>query len=86
MSITTYKWTIERYHRAIDAGLFEDQPVELLRGDIVVMPPEREPHAYYKAVKLEIIEGPCWAIKLKSARRTPSPCLITPNPSPIWQS
>jgi Uma2 family endonuclease len=47
MAVTTYKWTVERYHQAIDAGLFDDQPVELLRGEIVVMPPEREPHAYY---------------------------------------
>jgi len=43
MTVTTYRWTVERYHQAIDAGLFEDQPVELLRGEIVVMPPEREP-------------------------------------------
>ena len=49
MTVTTYKWTMERYHQAIDAGLFDDQPVELLRGDIVVMPPEREPHAYYNS-------------------------------------
>lgn len=49
MNITTYKWTTKRYHQAIDAGLFDEQPVELLRGDIVVMPPEREPHAYYNS-------------------------------------
>jgi Uma2 family endonuclease len=47
MTITTYKWTIERYHQAIEAGIFDDQPIELLRGDLIVMPPEREPHAYY---------------------------------------
>ena len=47
MTVIAYRWTIERYHQAIDAGLFEGQPVELLRGEIVVMPPEREPHAYY---------------------------------------
>lgn len=47
MTATTYKWTLDRYHRAIEAGVFDDQPVELLRGNIVVMPPEREPHAYY---------------------------------------
>lgn len=47
MTVTTYKWTIERYHRAIEAGIFDDQPIELLRGDLIVMPPEREPHAYY---------------------------------------
>lgn len=49
MTITTYKWTIERYHQAIDAGLFDDESVELLRGDIIVMPPERETHAYYNS-------------------------------------
>lgn len=47
MTVTTYKWTIERYHRAIEAGIFDDQPIELWRGDLVIMTPEREPHAYY---------------------------------------
>ncbi|MDV2993879.1 MAG: hypothetical protein N4J56_003533 [Chroococcidiopsis sp. SAG 2025] len=47
MTVTTYKWTIERYHRAIEAGIFDDQRLELWRGDLIVMPPEREPHAYY---------------------------------------
>ncbi|MHC5775637.1 MAG: hypothetical protein ACYTXP_17450, partial [Nostoc sp.] len=47
MTVTTYKWTIERYHRAIEAGIFDDQPIELLRGHLIVMSPERELHAYY---------------------------------------
>ena len=47
MTVTTYKWTIKRYHRAIEAGIFDDQPIELWRGDLIVIPPEREPHAYY---------------------------------------
>ncbi len=47
MTVITYKWTIKRYHQAIEAGIFDDQPVELLRGELIVMPPEREPHAYY---------------------------------------
>lgn len=49
MTVTLYKWTTDRYHDAIDAGLFDDQPVELLQGDIVVMVPEREPHACYSS-------------------------------------
>ncbi|MGB3615962.1 MAG: Uma2 family endonuclease [Elainellaceae cyanobacterium] len=49
MTITTYRWTVDRYHQAVDAGLFDDQPIELLRGDLIVMPPEREPHAYYNS-------------------------------------
>jgi Uma2 family endonuclease len=47
MTLTTYKWTVDRYHQAIDSGIFDDQSVELLAGEIVIMPPEREPHAYY---------------------------------------
>lgn len=47
MTVITYKWTIQRYHQAIEAGIFDDQPIELLRGELIVMPPEREPHAYY---------------------------------------
>jgi len=49
MTITLYKWTLDRYHHAIDAGVFDDQSVELLAGDIVVMVPEREPHACYSS-------------------------------------
>ncbi|WP_204105502.1 MULTISPECIES: Uma2 family endonuclease [Spirulina sp. CCY15215] len=49
MTLTAYKWTSDRYHQAIDAGLFVDQSLELLRGELIVMPPEREPHAYYNS-------------------------------------
>lgn len=49
MTLTLYKWTLDRYHAAIDAGLFEDQPVELLNGDIALMTPEREAHACYSS-------------------------------------
>jgi Uma2 family endonuclease len=44
--ITTAKWTLEQYHQMIEAGILEGQPVELLNGAIVEMPPEREPHAH----------------------------------------
>ncbi|MBD2544984.1 Uma2 family endonuclease [Planktothricoides raciborskii] len=49
MTLTTYKWTTETYHQAIDSGIFDGEAVELLRGEIIVMPPEREPHAYYNS-------------------------------------
>ncbi|MGF1601320.1 MAG: Uma2 family endonuclease [Thermosynechococcaceae cyanobacterium] len=49
MTITTYKWTIDHYHQAINTGIFDDQPLELLRGELVIMPPEGEPHAYYNS-------------------------------------
>jgi Uma2 family endonuclease len=46
MTITTAKWTIEEYHRMIEAGILSCRQVELLKGEIVEMSPEGEPHAY----------------------------------------
>lgn len=45
MTITTAKWTLEDYHRMIDAGILEDRHVELLHGEIVEMSPEGPNHA-----------------------------------------
>lgn len=47
MTLTTYKWSTARYHQAIDSGIFDDQSVELLGGEIIIMAPEREHIAYY---------------------------------------
>lgn len=46
MSVTIAKWTLEEYHRMIEAGILDDRQVELLRGEIVEMSPEGEPHAF----------------------------------------
>lgn len=46
MSLTAAKWSIEDYHRMIAAGILEGRRVELLKGEIVEMDPEGEPHAY----------------------------------------
>ncbi len=55
MTVTTYKWTIDRYHQAVRAGVFADQPVELLNGEIVVMPPEGEIHACRGDITVEYL-------------------------------
>jgi Uma2 family endonuclease len=47
MTVAVAKWTLEEYHRMIEAGLLEDRRVELIKGEIVEMPPEGEPHAYF---------------------------------------
>lgn len=47
MALSTVKWTIEDYHRIVDTGILEDRQVELLNGEIVVMPSEGPPHAAY---------------------------------------
>ncbi|YAF96192.1 MAG: Uma2 family endonuclease [Nodularia sp. CChRGM 3473] len=81
MTVTTYKWTIERYHRAIEAGIFDDQPIELLRGDLILMPPEREPHAYYNteaADYLRILLGT--RVKIRDAKPITLPNDSEPAP------
>ncbi len=46
MTCIAAKWTIDEYHRMVAAGILCDRKVELLKGEIIEMPPEREPHAY----------------------------------------
>jgi Uma2 family endonuclease len=55
MTTTAYKWSIDRYHQIIAAGILDEplveglrqRSVELLQGEIIVMSPEGESHAYY---------------------------------------
>jgi Uma2 family endonuclease len=49
MSMTTTKWTLDDYHRMIEAGVLDDKHVELLNGEIVDMSPEGEPHFFYRS-------------------------------------
>ena len=44
--LVTTKWTIDDYHQVVKSGVLDQRHVELIRGDIVEMPPEGEPHAY----------------------------------------
>ena len=45
MAVMTKTWTLAEYHHVVDAGVLDDQPVELLAGEIAVMSPEGVPHA-----------------------------------------
>ena len=47
MTVAIAKWTIKEYHELVNSGLLEHRRVELIRGEIVEMPPEGKPHAYY---------------------------------------
>lgn len=49
MTVTPVKWTVDEYHRMIAAGILDERPVELLKGEIVEMSPEGEPHAYFSS-------------------------------------
>jgi Uma2 family endonuclease len=49
MTVAVAKWTIEEYHAMIATGILDNRRVELLRGEIVEMSPEKEPHAYFSS-------------------------------------
>ena len=46
MTTIAVKWSLEDYHRMIEAGILDERHVELLKGEVVEMAPEGEPHAY----------------------------------------
>jgi len=46
MTAIKVKWTLDQYHRMVEAGVLDDERVELLRGEIVQMSPEGIPHAH----------------------------------------
>ncbi|MBE9099142.1 Uma2 family endonuclease [Vacuolonema iberomarrocanum] len=80
MTVTLYKWTLDRYHAAIEAGVFEDQAVELLRGDIVVMAPEREPHACYSSEGAEYFRS---LLGDRAAIRETKPITLPDDSEPV---
>ena len=44
--LATWHWTRETYHRAVDMGLFGENPrLELIRGEIYLKMPMNRPHA-----------------------------------------
>jgi Uma2 family endonuclease len=79
MVAATYKWTNEKYHQAIDSGLFLGESVELLRGDIVVMAPEREPHAYFNT---EVADYLRIQLQSKAKIRDAKPVTLPNNSEP----
>src|SRR5881396_439512 len=41
-----YRFTRDEYYRMAEAGLFQDERVELLDGEIIMMSPQLSPHAF----------------------------------------
>ena len=45
-ALTPVKWSVEDYHRMIDAGILTNRRAELLWGEIVAMALEGKPHTH----------------------------------------
>src|SRR5215469_10474796 len=40
-----HRWTREQYYQMLDLGWFQDQRVELIDGEVIDMPPQKNFHA-----------------------------------------
>ncbi len=68
-ALTTVKWTVNDYHRMIDAGILADVKAELLRGEIVEMAPEGKPHAHLSSTAADTIrEKLAGQVKVREAK------------------
>jgi Uma2 family endonuclease len=79
MTLAVVKWTIEEYHQMIAGGILDNRRVELLKGEIVEMSPEGEPHAYFSS------EAGMYLIKLLAERamvRQAKPITLPNNSEP----
>jgi len=47
MTAAIARWTIDDYHRMLDAGILDQRRVELLKGVVIEMSPEGTPHSYF---------------------------------------
>lgn len=46
MSVTTYKWSLQQWHKLVETGLLAGQNVEFIEGEIIEMSPEGVPHSF----------------------------------------
>ena len=53
---TTRKWTRDEYYQMADMGLFQDQRVELIEGEIVETAPQKNLHAVAISLAQKVLE------------------------------
>ena len=46
MTVTTYKWSLEQWHKLVETGVLAGQNVEFIEGEIIEMSPEGIPHSF----------------------------------------
>ena len=46
MTVTTYKWSLEQWHKLVETGVLAGQNVEFIEGEIIKMSPEGIPHSF----------------------------------------
>jgi Uma2 family endonuclease len=79
MTIITAKWTLEDYHKMIEAGILDDRHVELLNGEITEMAPEGEPHAHLSTRSADYLRD---ALRGQAQIREGKPITLPDNSEP----
>jgi Uma2 family endonuclease len=51
------RWSKSEYYRMAEVGLFEGQRVELLEGQVMVLSPQKPPHAFHVDRAVRILSG-----------------------------
>lgn len=78
-ALVTAKWTLEEYHRMIEAGILSDRHVELLDGEIVEMSPEGTSHAHLSSTAADYIRE---LLRGKATIREGKPITLTERSEP----
>jgi Uma2 family endonuclease len=78
-TVITAKWTLDDYHRMIEAGILCDRRVELLNGEIVEMSPEGTPHAHLSSTAANYIRE---LLRGKASVREAKPITLPDNSEP----
>lgn len=53
--LTLFKWSIQDYHHLIEQGFLEEKKIELLDGNLVIIPPESPLHSYINRTSAEYL-------------------------------
>ncbi|BAU15436.1 hypothetical protein LEP3755_59940 [Leptolyngbya sp. NIES-3755] len=80
-ALSTWKWTLDRYHQAVEAGVFEGVPVELLQGELIEMSPEGIPHSSFSDEAAEYLREQLRGLaKVREAKPITLPNYSEPEP------
>ncbi len=88
-----YRWTVEAFYQACEAGVFDEARVQLLDGEIIEMPAMKNQHALgidFTRLALEAAFGPnCWvrvqmSLDLKPWSVPDPDLLVVPGSSRSW--
>lgn len=77
-----FAWDVDRYHRAIEAGIFtSDDRIELVEGELLPVPPIGPRHAALVArLNRQIDASSVTSINYEGSPQSP----FRPNLSPSW--